>query len=1040
MDITKSTKKIFSNKIFNGETVNYAAVFSSSFLLLIIIKQLFKTFIGVSASISVLIAFIVSSAILFIGEKKFVFIRGKKIKPIIQIPLYIFRCAVDFGFYKICDFIFGDILNMSSAFIFLLTFFIAFFFNYYFDRLLIFDVNYDAEKINGGRLYRSFFKNRFVLASMALAILGIGFVYIIYSMFPFGNTTVMRMDLYHQYGPLFTELFDRVVQRKSFLYSWESGGGSSFLGNYFNYLSSPLSAIIFLFDRKDITYAITTLVAVKAMLSAGTFTYYLRRSQNRHSFASAAFGVFYAFSGYFLAYYWNIMWIDGMILLPLIALGIENIINKGNSKCYIISLTLLLFSSYYMGYMACIFSVLYFLIYYFINFNLSDKILPENPDGKRYSIKGVLNNRFMARGLNFAGSSLMCGALCACALIPVYFILQQCSATSDSFPNTFESYFNIFDLISSHFAGLETTIRSSGDDVLPNIYCGMLPVILLPLYFANKDIRLREKALYLIMIIFFVFSFDNNVMNFLWHGLHFPNDLPYRFSYIYVFIILVMAFRCLMHIKAIEYKDFVMTGFLWILVALLYQKNPTNKISEITIYITIAFVIIWTGVMLLIKKGSVTKIVAGITVFAMAFCEVIVADSKSYEFTQKHDDYTAKYDTYTDALNYINETDKSFYRSELCYLDTRMDPCLYGYEGMSTFSSMAYEKYSQNQYSVGMFGNRINSYTYNTQTPVYNAMYNIKYLVQTENSIEPSNDYYTYYYNTDDGKATVYENDYFLPIAFETSSDLKKWNNAEGNPFDVQEDFIDRAAGVSNVFIPCEYTSMECDGIECDEVTENGTYFFTKMDTESDYGTVDINIKAVKTGNLYIYITSPEVENVNYYWNDDEETEYQGIGEPYILDLGVHKEGDEITVSIDCGSIDVDDSYFEIYAYNIDKEVFESAYDMLSQGGLNVTSHTQTKIEGTIDAGFDGYLYTSIPYDEGWSVYIDGQQVKTFKTGDCQLTTTIKKGTHTVTYKYMPKGMKEGALISALSLIAAGAYVVLKRKKDKNLFKLNKNK
>ena len=88
--------------------------------------------------------------------------------------------------------------------------------------------------------------------------------------------TVMRMDLYHQYGPLFAELYDRVVEHKSFIYSWQSGGGSSFLGNYFNYLSSPLSAIIFLFDRKDISYAITTLVLVKGCLSAGTFAYYLK--------------------------------------------------------------------------------------------------------------------------------------------------------------------------------------------------------------------------------------------------------------------------------------------------------------------------------------------------------------------------------------------------------------------------------------------------------------------------------------------------------------------------------------------------------------------------------------------------------------------------------------------------------------------------------------------------------------------------------------------------------------------------------------------
>ena len=181
------------------------------------------------------------------------------------------------------------------------------------------------------------------------------------------------------------EYFDRIVEHKSFFYSLESGGGSSFLGNFFNYLSSPISLVVLLFDRKEISYAITTLVIIKGVLSAATFTYFLKKSLNSHCLASASFGVFYAFCGYFLAYYWNIMWIDGMIWLPLIALGIEQIINNGKPTLYIVSLTVLLFSSYYMGYMCCIFSVLYFIVYYFMHSSITDKISPDAKYKNRYS-------------------------------------------------------------------------------------------------------------------------------------------------------------------------------------------------------------------------------------------------------------------------------------------------------------------------------------------------------------------------------------------------------------------------------------------------------------------------------------------------------------------------------------------------------------------------------------------------------------------------------------------------------------------------------
>ena len=66
-------------------------------------------------------------------------------------------------------------------------------------------------------------------------------IYLCNKMIPFGENSILRMDLYHQYGPLFSELYDRVTSGESLLYSWNTGLGSSFLGNYFNYLSKALA-------------------------------------------------------------------------------------------------------------------------------------------------------------------------------------------------------------------------------------------------------------------------------------------------------------------------------------------------------------------------------------------------------------------------------------------------------------------------------------------------------------------------------------------------------------------------------------------------------------------------------------------------------------------------------------------------------------------------------------------------------------------------------------------------------------------------------
>ena len=186
--------------------------------------------------------------------------------------------------------------------------------------------------------------------------------------------------------------------------------------------------------------------------------------------------------------------------------------------------------------------------------------------------------------------------------------------------------------------------------------------------------------------------------------------------------------------------------------------------------------------------------------------------------------------------------------------------------------------------------------------------------------------------------------------------------------------------------------------------------------------------------NVYIYISSGEIENVNYFWNNEEETADQNIDTPYIFDLGKHKKGDEIRVEISLAGMETESAILDIYAYNLNNDVLDSAYDLLKEGGMEVTSYGDTFINGTVNAGFDGYLYSSIPYDEGWSVYIDGKKAETFKLGDSMLCTEITAGKHDVTYKFMPKGLNYGLVISCagwLCLMVYGIFRYLTKKSKK---------
>ena len=1024
-----------TNKFINGETVSYTLMATVSLFILFSIKQILKVFIGIGVTPSCIIAFLVASIVSFIIERKYVF--GKKIlsSNIKQIIFFVIRIAVNFGFYKLAEFGFFNMLDMPISFAWFIAIVTSFLFNYVYDRTLIFDCGYDAVSVKQSKTYKIFYKNRYVFLTTVLATACIAVIYVIFSVFPFGSITVMRMDLYHQYGPLFAELYDRIVEHKSLLYSWITGGGSSFLGNYLNYLSSPLSFLIFLFDKEDISYAITFIVALKCILSATSFSYYLKKSFNKDNYFLSAFGILYAFSAYFLAYYWNVMWLDAMIMLPLIALGIEKIFKTGDIKLYTVSLVILFFANYYMGYMCCIFAVLYFFVC-FINTYSNDGKLNENAVyEKKYSTKALMNNVFINRGVKFAFASIIAALICAITLVPVFMILKNSSATSGTFPQTFKSYFDLLDLITSHFALLETTIRSSGDNVLPNIYTGILTFILLPLFLVNNKIKLKEKATYVVLIIFFVFCFNNNCAEYIWHAFHFPNDLPYRYSYMYSFIIAVMGYKTILNFKGIKVKDIAYTGLAIISFVIICQKFLTNKMTNSTIYATIIFVALWCGFLFLLKNKNAQKKTVSFVLVTFILCETIISSIVGLPLNQDNKNYKENYKTYTDAINYIDNKDSGFYRTELCYLNTRMDPAYYGYNGISVFSSMAYESYSQLQSSLGMQGNKVNSYTYNTQTPVYNMMFNIKYLIQTDVSLAPSSNLYKKIYTTSDKKSNVYESKYNLPIAYCVNSKIDDWVTDEGNPFEIQSDFVKLATGYSNLFKPVEYNSTDFDAVSGDDVTENGTYWLEKSDSSSNYGTETVSLSPTIDGNLYLYVKSSDLKTITV--NSEKVSDItQSMEDAYILDLGYHNKGDEVLVSLDASTMESESTSFDFYCYTADDTVVKNMYNSFAANSLNVESYSDTTIKGTVKAKENCYLYSSIPYDDGWSVYVDGKKAETFEIGGTLLAIELTPGQHKIEYKYFPVGFLYGIIISAVTVFGLCVFYIY----NKSSLKLNKSK
>ncbi len=884
-------------------------------------------------------------------------------------------------------------------------------------------------------LSQRFYNNRYVWIAFAASALVMLLVYICFELIPFGGRTILRMDLYHQYGPLFAELYERVTNGESLIYSWDTGLGSSFLGNFYNYLSSPLSLVIFLFGHQNIPEAIATMILLKAALASAAFAYYLKRSVGKNDATISAFGVLYSFCGFFIAYYWNVMWLDAMVLLPLIALGIEQIVRKGRCVLYGAALTLTMISNYYMAFMICVFAVLYFMVFYLSHYELSAPLAYSLPEGgKLTALQRIQSSRFLQSGLRFAGASILAAGLAAFALLPTYFILQACSATSGTFPQEVSSYFTIFDFLANHFASVTPTIRSSGDDVLPNVYCGVIVLILIPLYLFAKTISKREKVMHLALLVFFYFSFNTNFLNYIWHGFHFPNDLPYRQSFLYSFILLIMAYQVLLRLKEFSAKEIAGVGLAVMAYVVIVQKITSKNVDELSVILTLILIAIYVLVMVIMKDKRYQSSAVAMLLLCCVVTEAAAANTDNYSMDQPKSNYVSDLTDFEAVKAQLDERENgSFYRMELTNLRTRMDPAWYHYNGVSTFSSMAYEKLSNLQSRLGMFGNFINSYTYHLQTPVYNSMFSLQYIVNNTVDVSPDAAFYTEL-PISQGKFTAYEYNYALPIAFRVNDTVQSWATDGSDPFMVQEDFFMNATGCGPVFHPMEISSIDYYNIDpFSDESQLGTFTFFRTSPGED-ASVTIHLVSPGAENLYLYVNSDNVEQISI--NSNSYNNIQSVDREYILDIGRHEEGEIISVDITISN--GDSGYIDLYAYGFDEEEFARGYERLKEGSMQVDSFTDTEISGTVDFAESGILYTSIPYDEGWTVTVDGEDIASedlLAVGDALLAVRLGSGSHTVSFSYTPKGLLIGAGISVFALAVVILLLVWTcRKKDMPAF------
>lgn len=807
--------------------------------------------------------------------------------------------------------------------------------------------------------------------------------------YPFGDNCILHIDMYHQYCPFFSEFLNKLQTGGSLQYSWNLGLGSDFVSLYAYYLASPLNFLILLCPKSHVIEFMTLLIILKISASGLTFFLYIRhhykligkdgRMHKNQMVPALVFSTAYALSGFVAAYSWDIMWMDCIALFPLIMIGLERLVQEKKAGLYYITLALCIFCNYYISIMICIFLVFAFALLFF-----------SQKKGKGGAI------------LRFGWYSLLAGASSAILLLPEIAVLSVSGSAEGGFPKTAEFYFNI---LAELGRGAAVTSVYTGNDHWPNLYAGAFSLFLVWIYVLNRRISWKEKVPRIAMLVFFLVSFAENQLDYIWHGMHFPQALPGRQSFLYSFVLLSMGFAAVRKRKGTRIWHIAVAAIVSMALLLVAGWYGDETVTEpVSLVITALFICVYAVAFVLTKITGKKKrqVFTEFAVF-VAVAELAINMAATGFGTTSRVAYTEKQSDYEKLLEMAKEdneeTGSGFYRVEDTGRKTKNDDSLYGYASATIFSSLMNLDVSHLFQSLFMEGGK-NFYCYNGATPLSSSLFSVKYML-SDSALEES-PYRTLVGGS--GKSFLYRNNFSLPLGFVMDEQaIADWNVSTADRMASLNSFASALGAEGQMLYPATYVTDANAGDTTINIAEDGYYYADYESCTSDTLTV----------------------NRSDGWTK----QYSKTSHRYLIELGECKAGDEIHIL----NSNMESIEFEVYQLN--EKVVQQAFDALNAQTMQLTDMTDRKIEGKIQVQNAGRLVLSVPADEGWTLYVDGKETEIEPLADALVGVHLEKGSHTIKLCYTTPGVKAGAGFSlgAVVLFMISAYVSTRIRRKREL-------
>lgn len=819
---------------------------------------------------------------------------------------------------------------------------------------------------------------------------------------PFGHNNLLVSDLGTQYMPFLSTFKEFFQGDSSSLYSFSDALGGTILPLSAYYLLSPFNFLVLLFPYEQLPVAILFIITLKIALMGTTMFYYLQKTYRQVSWFTLLFSTSYSLCGFVTVYCLNFMWLDALILLPLLVLGIQYLWDDQKYWLYCTTLFLAIITNYYMGYMLCIFAVCYSIYWYYL---------------KSESNQKNLFFGFIKKGRLFFVTSFFTGISTSFILIPAIEGMLATKKTSfDALtflptPRFGLNFFSQFGIGSINFH-----LRL---EHLPTIFSGTLMVLLVIAYFQLAEISKKEKISAACLLGAIFLSFWLELINTIWHMFQSPAGFPYRNTFIFSFLMIKFAYEASLKLtQGVKLKLIVPSIFsVFLLIGYISLALSKGQTSQLSIrYGVISFFSIWIlyGLIHLVQKPSFKAklLIQALIVFAVCF-ELVFNFWISFKVIPfgNQDLFAKTYQLQDAIISDLTTENQDLFRIKQTidaqaagYKETHNgynNPMLYRYAGVSSYTSTLDAKTQDTLNALGLYQKNDRRIAYVDESKVINFLLNVNYQITPEEQPEQKN-------QSIDASTNVYQNSEALGMGFLVPESFASIELTDHTPLENQELILQTIQkNTAGYFQEAQKNTWE--------KTEDNLYSLTA--------------KTTADGELYLYIPDINWKKVtSFKVNGETINPSIYIVTNQLFNLGRFKKDELVQLQIKSEQT-LEENAIELKT--LQQENFDAFINNQKNQAIQLNKDNTGTLTGEItvsDSEANNLLYLAIPYDKNWQIKVDGQEVNAQRILGNFIGVPLASGNHQITMYYQQKTLFIGVIISISVFFGVFFYQLVKRK------------